>query len=182
MGSGKTTLANVLEGYYGFHRFSFADKLKQVAMDLWGLTHEEVYGERKNRRLLQDLGMKMREIDENVWVNYLIRELNARESLTEDYKLQPYLTPISFTNMVVVDDLRYKNEYIKLRENGFVMVRINADEGIRQKRIGDTFKNTGHSSECDLDDIKDWDVVINNNTDNKKILIEEARLIYQLYR
>jgi cytidylate kinase len=173
MGSGKTTLANVLEGYYGFQRFAFADKLKQVAMDLWGLSHEEVYGNKKNRRLLQDLGIKMREIDENVWADYLLRELNIRDA---------YASPVQVTSNVVVDDLRFKNEYHKLRENGFIVVRVEADEGVRQKRIGEAFKNTGHLSECDLDDIVDWDVIINNNTDNKEELVEAARLIYQLYR
>jgi len=46
--SGKDTLADYLEEEKGFIKYSFAKKLKSVVADLYGFTHEQMYGELKN--------------------------------------------------------------------------------------------------------------------------------------
>jgi uridine kinase len=56
MCSGKTTLANyILSKNPNYKKFSFADKLKEIAKDLF-------FMEKKNRNLLINIGTKMREI------------------------------------------------------------------------------------------------------------------------
>ena len=61
MCSGKTTIANYLiEKNNQFVKISFADKVKEIATDLFNMKE-------KNRYLLQSIGTKMREIDEDVW-------------------------------------------------------------------------------------------------------------------
>ncbi|MEK6973671.1 MAG: AAA family ATPase [Nanoarchaeota archaeon] len=68
-GSGKTTAANYLVENFNFKIISFSDKIKEVAMDLFGASYEESYGKSKNRLLLQKIGYHMREINYNVWTN-----------------------------------------------------------------------------------------------------------------
>ena len=50
-----------------YKKFSFADKLKEIAKDLF-------FMKEKNRNLLINIGQKMRDIDENIWVNYTIKK------------------------------------------------------------------------------------------------------------
>jgi len=105
---GKTTSADYLVQKYGFVKLSFAGKLKEIAKDLWP---EQFECGQKPRKLLQDLGMKMREIDQDVWVKYLVRIVR---SLPKD-------------SNIVVDDLRFMNEYTALKNEGFFIVRILRD-------------------------------------------------------
>jgi len=105
---GKTTSAEYLVRKYGFVKLAFADKLKEIARDLFPEQFEK--GE-KPRKLLQDLGMKMRKIDQDVWVNYVLRIVR---SLPKE-------------SNIVIDDLRFMNEYKALKNEGFFIVRILRD-------------------------------------------------------
>ena len=105
---GKTTSAEYLVRKYGFVKLSFAGKLKEIAHDLFPEQFEK--GE-KPRKLLQDLGIKMREIDEDIWARYVIRKV---ESLPKE-------------SNVAIDDLRFLNEYEAIKNVGFFVVRIIRD-------------------------------------------------------
>jgi len=105
---GKTTSANYLVKKYGFVKLSFAGKLKEIAHDLFPEQFEK--GE-KPHKLLQDLGIKMREIDEDVWARYVIRKV---DSLPKE-------------SNVAIDDLRFLNEYKAVKNAGFFVVRIMRD-------------------------------------------------------
>lgn len=100
MRSGKDTLAKELILCRGFMRMSFADKLKDVAEDLFG-----PLGDNKDRDLLIELSRHLCSIDPAVWIKYVINRLPMRRS-------------------VVITDLRFPNEYHTLRGLGFLMVRI----------------------------------------------------------
>lgn len=58
-----------------------------------------------------------------------------------------------------ISDCRFKNEAQFLREQGFILVKINRDLKYRLPLDRDP----NHPSEIDLDDWNDWDYVINNN-------------------
>lgn len=58
-GSGKDTVADYLVKQHGFVKVSFAGKIYEIARDLFNMTN-------KNRALLQSIGQKMRQIDEEV--------------------------------------------------------------------------------------------------------------------
>jgi len=75
----KTTSAEYLVRKYGFVKLAFADKLKEIACDLFP---EQFESGEKPRKLLQDLGIKMREIDEDVWVKYVLRIIKSLPKLT----------------------------------------------------------------------------------------------------
>ena len=132
MCSGKTTLCNYLcQIEPRFQIFSFGKKVKQVATDLFQMDPLV-----KDRSLLTNLATKMREIDPDVWVNYVIRQCKD-----VDYCL--------------VDDLRYQNEYEALIKNGFQIIQLQVSDELQEQRIRDIYpdnyedhlKNRNHLSE-----------------------------------
>lgn len=132
-GAGKTTGAEYLARNYGYAILSFATLLKDVSAQIWG---EDA---RKDREKLQRLGVAVREIDEDAWVNAALRSI--RSDLP-----------------VVVDDCRFPNEYWALRERGFVFVRVEAPEETRIDRLQRNGKlqdisQLNHVSETSLDDV-----------------------------
>lgn len=164
-GSGKTTLAEFFVKKYGFTRTGFANAVKKVGMDEFGLSYEEAFGAKKNRTVLQDIGHGRRvEFGENYWVNKFLEQTNGQDNL-------------------IVDDMRYRNEFITLKDNGYILIRIDSPEEIRQNRIPNTYpENPNHPSETDLDDIpiQDWDVFI-KNTSSLDYLEHCAEKIYEAF-
>ena len=114
MASGKTTVAQSLEG---FQVLSLAGEVKRVGRELFGMKD-------KDRPLLQQIGMKMREIRESVWLDVLIRESNRQE-------LYGY--------SVVCDDVRFVNEAKTLKENGWVLIKLDIDDDLQKKRLQNTY-------------------------------------------
>lgn len=128
-GAGKTTAAAVL-GNAGYMQHSIAGPLKEIAATIWGPTAS------KDRGKLQKLGQFVRELDEDAWANLALDKLKrARQS--------------GFGTRCVIDDLRFPNEYWRLKEAGFVIVRVEAD---RWRRI-DRLRNIGKlQDEAQLED------------------------------
>src|SRR5699024_2187841 len=105
-----------------------------------------VVGEKKPRRLYQDVGEKLRELDPLVWV----RQAEKTMLFYENYK-----DHIG----VVISDLRLPIEEQWAKDNGFIIIRVNADESDRLARIeraGDDFKaeDLRHETEQYVDDIQ----------------------------
>jgi len=139
---------------YGFMHLSFAKRMKEICVELF----PELMAQDKNsaRWVYQTFGTDYcRRIKNNVWVDILLKQLEDSELGLE------WIKP----DRVVVDDVRFYNEYFALRNRGFKMVRIHRSDNLRAK-FGYNVKDT-HSSEIQLDSIpiKDWDLVIINNFD-----------------
>ena len=118
MCSGKTTLCNYLcELEPRFQIFSFGKKVKDVASDLFQMDPRV-----KDRTLLTSIGQKMREIDKDVWVNYVIDQGKDVE-------------------YCLVDDLRYQNEYEALVKNGFKIIQLNISDELQEYRIRNIYPN-----------------------------------------
>ena len=169
MRSGKSSAASHLETAHGFRTVSFGTALRRVAYELFDGTTVEAYrteytydtcpftggqiviGKRKPRRLLQDVGQALRELDEDVWVRQLAVTVGVYESL--------YVT-----NGIVIDDLRQPNEYEWAKDNGFTIIRVNANEDTRLARAraaGDDFTTDDlrHETELHVDDFEaDYDI------------------------
>jgi len=110
MASGKTTTANLFKQYFPqLHSLSFADPVRHIAVDIFGVTG-------KNRELLQNIGSKMREIDPDVWVNYAIRRANLHPD-------------------VIIDDVRYINEILALKSEGFTIIYLEVSPEAQRQRI-----------------------------------------------
>src|SRR5699024_7863422 len=154
--SGKTQAANHLFVKYDFERLSFGTALKNYADQLLEgsstyPTEEYEYGPpcpftgerdtktRKPRKRYVDFGQTMRLLDPDIWVRHLAF-------------MYEYYVSSRITSGIVIDDLRQPNEYEWLRENGFVIVRVNANEDTRIERArqaGDDFtlEDLRHSTE-----------------------------------
>lgn len=129
MGDGKTTAATYLMNHYHFSKFALADKLKEIARDLFNM-------QGKDRLLLQKLGTDaIRNVFPDAWVNYLVREIDDS---------RPF--------RVVVDDVRFLNEAEILRNKGFILVRVERTTAREAVGIND-INTTQHSSETELSQI-----------------------------
>jgi len=140
-GSGKSTIAQQLVEHYGFKRYSFATKLKEICKDLF----PEILAlpKAEHRWLLQTVGTEMfRSIDDKVWVKYLLRQMEGGK--------------------VVVDDVRFKNEAEALREAGFKTILVDRDAELR--RGWGYNVNDSHQSEKEIDEIE-FDYVLLNDGD-----------------
>ncbi len=138
MASGKTTLANALIER-GFRKLSLGGKVKAIARDLFKM-------EVKDRPLLQQIGMKMREIRPSVWIDYII-ELGKEGG------------------DMVIDDVRFVNEAKALKEAGWTIIRLNIDDNLQKERLQNTYdnwevhwNNRGDSSETEVMQISSSDV------------------------
>ena len=158
--SGKTFFSDMLkqkleEKGIKAYRVSIAQKIKDLAKDLFDM-------QTKDRRLLQLLGAKMREIDKDVWIKYLI--LNVKRN-----NLQPF----------IVDDVRFVNEYNLIKQSfpNFKVFKLVTDEeqrmNIYEKLYGrkPTKEEINDPTETDIDNIPFDEIIIN---DYKKETCEKA--------
>jgi len=142
--AGKDSVGDYLSKEYNFYRMSFARRLKQLCHDLFHLTDDQLdtmkgkttVDSRYNmtpRRILQKVGVGMREIYDNVWVDALLTF-----DLLEDNKL-------GVVNDLVITDVRFLNEVkaIKKLSNG-VIIRL-----IREDFQALKGKEAEHSSETE---------------------------------
>lgn len=151
-GCGKSTISDYLIQQYGFKRYSFAAKLKEICNEMFPSILALPKAE--HRWLLQKVGTEwFRSVDSDVWVNYLIRNVGGEN--------------------VLVDDVRFKNEADALRAAGFLIVRVERDEKLRGAwgyNVADT-----HASETALDDYE-FDYVLWN--DGPYPFVDAAERLY----
>ena len=108
MGSGKSAAATYIAEKYGFIRMRISGKMREISQEL----DLEI-----TRDLLQGIGKFFREFDDDVWIKYLVKKIQAS------------------TDSVVVDDIRRKNEVDYLKSLGFVLIRIDSSSEVRKMRI-----------------------------------------------
>lgn len=132
MGSGKTTAANHLIDHHGYTVMRFSGELKRIAGELW---------DEPSRDDLQRLGVAVREIRADTWVDLLVDDIIEHGALH---------------NPIVVDDCRFPNEYEALAARGFRFIRVIAHEDQRVDRLQrinrlDDMSQLHHESETALD-------------------------------
>lgn len=115
MGAGKSTAAEYLVREHNYKQMPIAQALKECAAIIWG------NDAMTSRDKLQKLGVKVREIDVDAWINNYLEEIDPG---TVDDPLP-----------VVNDDCRFPNEYWKLKERGFIFVRVVSQESKRVDRL-----------------------------------------------
>lgn len=106
-GSGKDTVGDYLVSRYGFRKYAFADKLKEIARLMgWDGNKDE-----KGRRLLQDLGSVGRNYDPEMWVRFVLDKISSEKP-----------------DNAVITDCRYANEFVEsaefASENGYIFVPL----------------------------------------------------------
>jgi hypothetical protein len=150
--AGKDTAADYLVKNHGFVRISFADRLKVMVNDLYGVPAEVGHSTLKDtyqlpsgrvvREAYQKFGELARVYDVDVWFTHWFhaaQELGTR---------------------IVCADARYPNEFVKLRQVGAVVVRVYREGSGLTGSVGT------HSSETDQDNVPDawFDAILTNNS------------------
>ena len=152
MCSGKTTLCNHIIKEYPHHiKKSIAGKVKEIATEMFGMKE-------KDRNLLQTIGTQFRMINNDVWINYVVKD--------------------DLPN-VIIDDLRYLNEAKILKENGWYIIRININDKLQTERIKQTYdnweehiQNINHESELEIDKMDEYvDLDIESNYDSSRLIL-----------
>ena len=152
-GSGKDTFATFLEDKlvtkYNLkvvHK-AFADDLKKCCAILSGQFDWVFYDQDKkdkkagllnitNRELMQKFGDLTRQLDPDIWIKL---------ALNLDFKSEP--------DILIITDVRYKNEAKAIKDKGGILIRIKSNRSVEDC----------HISETDLDDYTDFDLEIINN-------------------
>ena len=141
---------------------AFADQLKSQLMLIFGLTHDQVYGNLKEvedkryekagntywkpREMMQEYGQFMRTIDDQIWIRLLMEKMDSNTFI--DY---------------IITDVRYVNELEAVKRRGSTIVHIQ-----RPNKPGISCER--HKSETSLDgyDINP-DFHINNDSSKESL-------------
>lgn len=110
-GSGKSTIAKYLQSN-GFRVISFADPIKELAREYFGLTTEEVYETKPPhaRAILQGLGSLIREqIDENFFINEAAMKIKYSDLQAQQF---------------CIDDIRLASEAQFIKDLGGIVVKV----------------------------------------------------------
>lgn len=163
-GAGKTTSAKFLQHHYvDAPILSFADAVKKIALAMGWRGDKGL----KGRRLLQLLGTECGRccIDENLWLNKVIEQ--AR-----------------YYNIIIIDDVRFMNEALWIKEHGHLVQIIGREETVEVSRIQKIlnyfqFKTFTHPSEYGIKE-QYCDAIIDNSGTLEALREEIKDLAYLL--
>lgn len=157
--SGKDTAAKILmEELKEYNRCAMGDIIKIE----YGKQHNLTYEEIENNKALYRQGL----IDLGNW----------GRAQSPDYWLEKI---IAQEGKIVVTDVRIKHEYEVFKKAGALTIRVEADREIRESRGG---KLIGEDdvTEVDLDNIRDWDFVIDNNKDYETLKSKVLEIVEKI--
>ena len=157
--SGKDTAAKILlDVMPDFKRCAMGDIIKIEYGRQHGLTYEEIEANKPQyRQGLIDLGNWGRQQSKDYWLEKIIEQ----------------------EGNIVVTDVRIKHEYEIFKKAGAITIRVEAERDIRETRGG---KLIGEDdvTEIDLDDVQDWDFLIDNNKDYETLRKEVLKIVEKI--
>ena len=130
MRSGKDTVYGILRDEFEtpslgdkaqVDQYTFGGRLKHFAHELF----PDELSKGKPRKLYQEFGQLMRQIDPNVWINQVHKKISQVEVVDEHDSIV----------VSIITDLRQPNEYKYCRDNGFHIIRIKASDKTRMARM-----------------------------------------------
>ncbi|WAX12625.1 hypothetical protein EC99P1_00033 [Enterococcus phage EC99P1] len=174
--AGKDTFANVLERElesqgYEVVKVAFADYLKNLYEQLFS----HIPTTTKPRDAYITLGNAFREIDPNFWIRPVENLVDILES--DNSSLNLFSNGIPKPAALIITDTRYYNEALWAEQEGFLVVKIDADPLIRQARaeaLGETLK-LDNEGDMEVDLIQPHITVYNNGDDDFTALPAAAR-------
>lgn len=151
-------------------KLAFGDAVKKYSRELFPGAYEN--NNVKQRKLLQSFGQKMREIDEDVWIKILDKELQRTvntPSVFEDVFFKSNLEKVIIT---FITDVRQPNEFEYAKDLGIV-IKVEADDKVRKERmsikgedVSDELVN--HETESHIDSYE-TDFTVDNNGDTVEL-------------
>ena len=153
--SGKDTAAKImLDKMHDFKRCAMGDIIKITYGKEKGLTYDEI--EKNKSQYRQDL----------------INLGNWGRSQSPDYWLEKI---IAQDGNIIVTDVRIPHEYEIFKSAGAITIRIEASRKTRSAR--GTLIGENDITEVGLDNIKNWDFVIDNNSDYETLKTNVNKII-----
>ena len=156
--SGKDTAGKVfLDELQGYKRCAMGDIIKLEYGKLNNLTYEEIEANKAQYRAgLIELG-------------------NWGRSQSPDYWLEKI---ISQEGKIIVTDVRVPHEYEVFKSAGAISIRVEASREVRATR--GTLVGEDDITEIGLDNITDWDYVVENNSDYESFKTKLMTIIEEL--
>lgn len=174
--AGKDTFGNVLERElesqgYKVVKVAFADYLKQLYEQLFS----HIPTTTKPRDAYITLGNAFREIDPNFWIRPIESISRSLEEHRANYGIAEEASVRELA--LIITDTRYYNEALWAEQEGFLVVKVDADPLIRQARaeaLGETLK-LDNEGDMEVELIQPHITVYNNGDDDFKALPAAAR-------
>ena len=186
--SGKTTIINKLLELkeYNFKVYNFGDYVKKYIYEIFDINiienmlskkaiknSESFYINNKPRKLIQDFAENMKILDNDVWIKLLKKDINKHISR-------------DISNIIIVGDVRFYNEYQMLKDLGFIFIKLDINKDLQIERIKNTYPNNyqehlerlEHISEINIDNFK-YDYIIDVNND-LEIIINQLNIILRI--
>lgn len=161
--AGKDALAEKAFPHVSHYKIAFADALKE----LYESNFEHIQAKEKPRDAYVTIGNAFREVDPLIW----IRKLNDTFLELKDKGVP-----------IILTDVRYPNEVAWCRDNGFLVIKVEADNISRISRSAALGENldVGNDGDALVDSLKaDW--VIQNSGYSLLPAIEELNHVLKLY-
>ena len=157
--SGKDTAAKILmEAMPEYKRMAMGDVIKLEYAKENGLTYDEIEKNKpKYRQGLIDLGNWGREQNPDYWLEKII----------------------AYDGNIVVTDVRIKHEYEVFKKAGAIAIRVEASREIREAR-GGNLVGEDDVTEVDLDDVQDWNFLLDNNKDYETLKKNVLQIVQEL--
>lgn len=156
--SGKDTSAKImLELMPDFKRCAIGDIIKLTYGAQNGLTYEEIENNKAlYRHGLIELGNWGRSQDKDYWLKKILEQQGN----------------------IIVTDVRVMHEYEVFKDAGAVRIRVEASREVRASRgklIGEN-----DITETGLDEIKDWDFIVNNDLGYENLKKQVLQIIKKI--
>ena len=156
--SGKDTAGKImLDALPDFRRCAMGDIIKITYGKQHNLSFEEI---EKNKPLyrqgLIDLGNWGRAQNPDYWLEKIIEQ----------------------EGNIIVTDVRVPHEYEVFKGAGAISIRIEATREVRASR--GVLVGENDITEVGLDDVKDWDYVIENNSDYETLKNNVMKIVHQI--
>jgi len=155
---GKDTTADHLVKNYNFEKIAYATPLKNVCKELFDFNEEQLYGDEKEKiddfwgitprgafqyvgteLVRKQMGVLLPEVGDAFWVKVMERKLMNDNNLDKN---------------IVISDVRFQNEVDLIKKCGGIIIKIERN----------LENQDNHLSEMEIDNIKNYDHKINNNS------------------
>jgi dephospho-CoA kinase len=140
-GSGKSFVASILESRFGYVRVSTGELCRAVSRILFG---------NEDKHNLNQLSEKLKEIDDRIWIQAALREVDAR-------------------GPIVFDSIRYISDHVILTGLEYKVVKISSDSELLRSRLVERGQEISdadfsHRSEWEVDSCNFYATIMNDGT------------------
>jgi dephospho-CoA kinase len=152
-GSGKTKIAKYLQSKYEFIICNTGKRVRELAEEFFNT---------QSKNILHKIDDNFNSIEKGIWLRIALSSIN------------------SSATRIVIDSLRFIEDYNLAKKNGYIIWKINCQTETRIQRLtsrGQTFthEDNNHSSETELDNSNCDFIIENGNIDIQTLylLIDE---------